>query len=155
MEHETDLEQNGNFVSRYWAGDPVQVGEENAKYRKYKVQLAKRTLASANGERNFASGYRVCCDTRGRPRKYDRKIIGSNIYFKRTRACWQLTRVVMVAEDVESKDLPHTIKLLDMGKRYNVYLAEEKITTVNEETPTWCWYVHIATKSSKMFLHAI
>ena len=25
-EHETDLDQYGSLVSRYWAGDPVQVG---------------------------------------------------------------------------------------------------------------------------------
>ena len=61
----------------------------------------------------------------------------------------------MVAEDAESKELPHTIKLLDLGKRYNVHLAGEKLRTVSEETRTWCWHVHIATKSSKKFLHAI
>ena len=118
------------------------------------MRLAKRTLPSANGERHVATGYKVCCDTRGRPRIYDREIIGSYIYFKTTRACWQLARV-MVAEDAESKELPHTIKLLDLGERYSVHLAEEKRTTVSEETGTWCWYVHIATKSSKMFLHDI
>ena len=69
-EHETDLEQYGNLVSRYWAGDPIQVGGENAKYRRYRVQLAKRTLASASGERYVATGYEVCCDTRGRPGIY-------------------------------------------------------------------------------------
>ena len=77
------------------------------------------------------------------------------VYLKTTRAGWQLARVVMVAEDAESKELPHTIKLLDLGKRYNVHLAEEKLTTVSEETGTWCWHVHIATKSSKKFLHAV
>ena len=38
-EHETDLEQYGNLVSRYWAGDPIQVGGENAKYRRYSCLL--------------------------------------------------------------------------------------------------------------------
>ena len=50
-EHETDLEQYGSLVSRYWAGDPIQVGGYNAKYRRCRVQLAKRTLACARGER--------------------------------------------------------------------------------------------------------
>ena len=111
------------------------------------MQLAKRSLASAKGERHVATGYKVCCDTRGRPRIYDREIIGSYIplvYFKTTRAGWQLARVVMVAEDAESKELPHTIKLLDLGKRYNVHLAEEKLTTVSEETGTWCWHVPVS-----------
>ena len=31
-ETEQDLEQYGNVVERYWAGEPKQVGEENAKY---------------------------------------------------------------------------------------------------------------------------
>ena len=106
------------------------------------MQLAKRTLARAKGERHVATGYKVCCDTRGRPRIYDREKIGSYIYFRTTRAGWQLARVVMVAEDAERKELPHTIKLLDLGKRYNVHLAEEKLTTVSQETGTWCWHVH-------------
>ena len=29
-EHETGLEQYGSLVSRYWAGEPLQVGSENA-----------------------------------------------------------------------------------------------------------------------------
>ena len=113
------------------------------------MQLAKRTLASAKRGRHVATGHKVCCDTRGRPRIYDREIIGSYIYFKTTRADWQLARVVMVAEDAESKELPHTIKLLDLGKRYNVHLAEEKLTTVSEETGTWCCHVRKERKRSK------
>ena len=35
------------------------------------------------------------------------------VYFKTTHAGWQLARVVMVAEDAERKELPHTMKLLD------------------------------------------
>ena len=117
----------------------------------------RQTLASAKGERHVATGYKVCCDIRGRPGilVYDREIIGSYIYFKTTRAGWQLARVVMVAEDAESKELPHTIKLLDLGKRYNVHLSEDTPTTVSEETGTRCWHVHIATKSGKKFFHAI
>ena len=133
-EHETDLDQYGSLVSRYWAGDPVQVGGENAKYGRYRVQLAKRTLACANGERYVATGYKVCCDTRGRPGIYDRDIIGSYMYFKTSHAGWQLARVgMMVAEDSESKELPHTIKLLDLGKRYNIHPSEKKLTTVSGE----------------------
>ena len=117
------------------------------------MQLAKRSLASAKGERHVATGCKVYCDTRGRPinRIYYRQITGSYIYFKTTRSGWQLARVAMVTQDAESKELPHTIKIPDLGKRYNVDLAE----TVSKETGTWCWHVHIATKSSKTFLHAI
>lgn len=51
-EHQTDLEPYGSLESRYWAGDPIQLGGDNAKYRRYRVQLAKRTLACAKGERH-------------------------------------------------------------------------------------------------------
>lgn len=67
-EPETDLEQYLKLVCPYWAGDTVQVGEENAKYRRNsRVHLAKRTLDSANvGERTVVTGYKVGRDTRER-----------------------------------------------------------------------------------------
>ena len=40
-ETEQDLEQYGNVMERYWAGEPKQVGGENTKYRAYRVQIAK------------------------------------------------------------------------------------------------------------------
>ena len=119
------------------------------------MQLAKRTLACSKGERYVATGHKVCCDTRGRPGLYDRDMIGSYIYFKTYRAGWQLARVVVVAEDAESKELPHTIKLLDLGKRYNVHLSKKKLTTISEEIGAWCWHVHLATQSNKKFSHTI
>ena len=128
----------------------MQVGGENARYRRYRVQLTKRTLARSKGERYVATGYKFCCDTRGRPGLYDRDMIGSYIYFKTYRAGWQLARVMMVAEDAESKELPHMIKLLDLGKRYNVHLSE-KLTTISEEIGAWCWHVYLATQSSERF----
>ena len=63
---------------------------------------------------------------------------------------------MIAAEDAESKELPHTIELLDLGKRYTVHLAEDKLSTVSEETGTWCWHVYIAiVLDSRKFLHAI
>ena len=44
-ETELDLEQYGNVVERYWAGEPKQVGGENTKYPAYRVQMAKRSQA--------------------------------------------------------------------------------------------------------------
>ena len=67
MEHETDLEQYGNLISRYWAGESLQVRGENAKNGRFRVQLAKRSLTCARGERHVATGYKGCCDKRGRP----------------------------------------------------------------------------------------
>ena len=48
-ETEQDLEQYGNVVERNWAGNPEQVGGENAKYRVYRVQMAKRSQARSAG----------------------------------------------------------------------------------------------------------
>ena len=76
----------------------------------------------------IATGYEVCCDTRGRPGIYDRDIIGSYIYFKTTHNGWRLARVVLVAEeDAPNQAFPHTIILLDMGKRYNVHLHKGQV----------------------------
>lgn len=56
---------------------------------------------------------------------------------------------MMVAEGGESKELPHTIKFLDLGKRYDVRLSEENLTPVGEGVGTWlCSHVHVTTKSS-------
>ena len=41
--------------------------------------------------------------------------------------------MVGVAEGAESRRLPHTIKMLDLGKRYNVHLSKAALSTVNEE----------------------
>ena len=60
-----------------------------------------------------------CCDTRERLKLYTPVIIGSYIYFKTTHTGWQLARVVGIAEDGESKSLPHSIKMLDLVKQYN------------------------------------
>ncbi|CAN0197269.1 unnamed protein product [Laminaria digitata] len=61
----------------------------------------------------------------------------------------------MVAEDAPSTLLPDTIKLLDLGKRYDVHLSEEKLTTVGGDIGTSCWHVHVTMQSSKKFLHAM
>ena len=48
-ETEQDLEQYGNVVERYWAGNPKQVGGENAKYRAYRVPMTQRSQARSAG----------------------------------------------------------------------------------------------------------
>ena len=155
-EHETDFERYGSIVSRYWAGESVQIRGEHSKYRRYRVQLAKRMLACAKGERHVlvAKDYKVCCDVRRRPGIYSRDIIGSYIHYKTNRAGWQLARVVMVADDAPNKALPHTIKLLDLGNRYNVHLYEDKLKTFSEGIGIWCWHVNETAKSCKKIFHA-
>lgn len=52
-EHEEELKHYGNCVVRYWAGGPVQVKGENAKFRRYRVEIARRAMARAKGERLY------------------------------------------------------------------------------------------------------
>ena len=49
-ETEQDLEQYSNVVERYWVSEPKQVGRENAKYRAYRVQMAKQLQTRSAGE---------------------------------------------------------------------------------------------------------
>ena len=49
-ETQQDLEQYGNVVERYWAGEPKQLGGNSVKYRAYRVQMAKRSQARSAGK---------------------------------------------------------------------------------------------------------
>lgn len=61
-EHEGELQQYGSQVQAYWADQPeqVQVAGENAKYRRYRIQLAKRAVTPKAGGRHVATGYKLC-----------------------------------------------------------------------------------------------
>ena len=96
-EHEEDLTQYGNLLVRKWAGEPVVRGD-NTKYRRYRVQVAKRDNFREKGEMHAPTGYRPCCDVRARPSLCSPDIAGSYIYLKTTHAGWQLARVVGLTE---------------------------------------------------------
>ena len=70
------------------AGGPVQVKGENAKYRRYRVEVAKRAITRARGERHVPTGYFICCDTPERPKLYIPAIVGSYIYSKTAQSGW-------------------------------------------------------------------
>lgn len=103
------------------------MGAQNAKYRQYRVQLAKRAIARGNGEIHAAKGYKECRDTRRRPGLYNPDIVGSYVCFKIPHTRWQRARVTEVAEDAPSKKFPHTVKMLDLVQRPP---SQEKLTTV-------------------------
>ena len=103
------LKQYGNCMVRYWTGEPVRAKEENEKCRRYRVQLTKRVIARARGERYVPIEHLVCRGTRVRPRLCTPDIVGSYTYFYMTQ------RVVGIAEDAESKSLQYTIKIMDLG----------------------------------------
>ena len=77
------------------------------------------------------------------------------MYFNTSQSGWQLSQVAGVAEDAESKSLPHTIKMLNLGKHYSVHLSKATLTTVSEERGSWCWHVHRRTRSTKNYTPAL
>ena len=103
------LKQYGNCMVRYWTGEPVRAKEENEKCRRYRVQLTKRVIARARGERYVPTEYLACCGTRERPRLCTPDFVGSYTYFYMTQ------RVVGIAEDAESKSLQYTHQNIGFG----------------------------------------
>ena len=81
-ETEQDLEQYGNVVKRYWAGEPKQVGRGNAKYRAYRVQMAKRSQARSAGKVYVPPGHKLSCNSRCSPDMCSPDSIGSYIFLK-------------------------------------------------------------------------
>ena len=91
-ETEQDLEQYGNVVERYWAGEPKQVGGKNAKYRAYRVQMAKRSQAQSTGKVYVPPGHKLKCGPRCGPDMCSPDSIGSYIFLKTAGNGWQLRR---------------------------------------------------------------
>ena len=116
------MEQYGNMVERYWGGEPKQVGGDNAKYRAYRMQMAKRSEARTAGEVYVPPEHKLSCDSRCSPDMYSRGIICSYIFFEIAGDGWQFAKVVGLVEDAESAMFPHNIKMLHWGKRSNVHL---------------------------------
>ena len=146
-ETEEDLEQYGNIVKRCWASNPKQVGGENMKYQAYCVQTAKRSQARSAGKIHVPPGHKLSCDSRCGPYMYSPDIIGSYIFFTAAGDGWQFAKVVGLAEDAESVMFPHTIKMLDWGKLFNVHLRRErlKMPDVSGDPRTWCFLAEVAS----------
>ena len=88
------MEKNSNVVERYRVGEPKQVGGENAKYRAYRVQMAKRTQARSVGKVYVSPGHKLSCDSRCGPDMYSLDIIGSSIPFRTAGNRWKFAKVV-------------------------------------------------------------
>ena len=75
---------------------------------------------------------------------YSPDIIGSYNFFKTTGDGWQFAKVVGLAEDAESVKFPHTIKILDWGKRFYVHFQRDELNTtdVSDDPETWCWHLN-------------
>ena len=91
---EQDLEQYGNVVESYWAGESKQVGRENAKYRAYRVQMAKRSQARSAGKVYVPPGHTLSCGPRCSPDMCSPDIIGSYIFLKTAGNGWQFAKMM-------------------------------------------------------------
>ena len=93
-EIEQALELYGNVVERYWAGEPKQVGRENAKYRAYRVQMAKRSQARSAGKVYVPPGHKLSCGPRCSPDLCSPDSIGSYIFLKTAGNGWQFAKMM-------------------------------------------------------------
>lgn len=91
-----------------------------------RVKLAKRALARHKGNRHVAKGDKVCWDTRWRLGLYDPDTVSLYTEIKQPTQVGRLLfdRVTGLAEDAPSKTFAHTINMPDVGKQYNVHLAD-------------------------------
>ena len=89
-------------------------------------------------------GPKLRCDPRHGPDMYSSNIIDSHIYFKRADDGWQFAKVVGLEEDAKSVMFPHTINMLDRGKRFNAHLRRDqlKMPNVSGDPGTCCWHLH-------------
>ena len=93
-ETEQDLEQYGNVVEHYWAGEPKRVGRENAKYRVYRVQMAKRSQARSAGKVYVPPGHKLSCDPKCSPDMCSPDSIGSYIFLETAGNGWQFAKIM-------------------------------------------------------------
>ena len=94
--------------------------EENT--HTHRVQMAKRSQAPSAGEVYVPPGHKLICDPRYGPNMYSFDIISSYIFFKTAGEGWQFAKMPGLAEDAETVMFPHTIKMLDFRKWFNVHL---------------------------------
>ena len=108
------------------------------------MQTVKRSQERSADKVYVPPGHKLSCDSRCGPDMYSPDIIGSHILFKTAGDGWEFAKVVGLAEDAESVMFPHTIEMLDWGKRFNVYLRREQLKTsdVSGDPRTWCWHLH-------------
>ena len=106
--------------------------------------MAKRSQARSADEFQVPPGHKLSCDSRCGPDMYPPNIIDSYNFSKTTGDGWQFAKVVGLAEDAQSVGFPHTIKMLDWGKRLHMPLQRDELNTtdVSGDPGTWCWHLN-------------
>ena len=130
------------MVERCWAGEPKKLVGKTRNIERIVCKWQngrKRGQPARYLRRQGASSVSRCG-----PDMYSSDIIGSYIFFKTAGDGWQFARVIGLAEDADSEVFPHTIKMLDWGKRRNVHLRRDQLKTpdVSGDLGTWCWHPH-------------
>ena len=93
-ETEQDLEQYGYVVELYRAGEPKQVGGENAKYRAYRVQMSKRSRARSAGKVYVPPRHKLSCDPRCGPDMCLPDSIGLYLFLRTVGNGWQFAKML-------------------------------------------------------------
>ena len=136
-------------------GNPVQAGGQNARYRRYRTNMAKRFVAREQGSRFVPPGYILTDDATRGPDVYHPDIIGCYVYFKTKKDGWHLAEVAGLQGNPEQLPLPHTLRMLDLGKRYSVHLRRENLKVSRGNPGDWCFHYHNSKKTTKHFAHDI
>ena len=103
-----------------------------------------KTVASAvNRQGIYAARTQLSCDSRCGPDIYSPASL-AHTFSSRHGDGWQFTKVVGLAKDTERVPFPHTIKILDWGKRFSVHLRRDQLKTpdVSGDPGPWCWHLH-------------
>lgn len=137
-EHEEDLEQYGRVILMYWLGDPEQNYGDKAKYRKYRVNIERRTEAREQRSRFVAKGYEVSCHEKAGPDVYHPDIVDCYVDYEITKAGWQLAEVVGLHEEPIHVMFPYTLRMLELGRRYSVHLKKENLNIICNREGGWC-----------------
>ena len=139
----------------YWLGNPSHSQPDNPRYRKYRINLARREEARARGKMFVAKGYELRSDVRSGPPIYDPQIVGCYVYYCTQTAGWLLGQVVRIQENAEVQTRPHTLRMLDVGKRFNVHLRLENLNSSRGRVGDWCWHFHLHKGTPKFFAHTL
>lgn len=144
-EHEEDLKQYGRVILTYWLGSPSLEKPDNPKYRKYRINLARREEARQWGQMFVANGYELRCDAKS----------GCYVYYRTQKAGWQLAQVMGLLENPEVQNLPHTVRTLDLGKKFNVHLRLENLNSSRNRVGDWCLHFHVHKGTPEFFAHTL
>lgn len=107
----------------HWAREPVQVRGRSTQYRPYIIQSVKRSIACEKRDRPVPTVYMVYRNDRETKSTLP-DLVGSCNYLKTTDAEMQLVEMMGMAEDAEGEGITHTMRMMGLGKQYNVHLSK-------------------------------